>query len=246
MLKASRASLAPLALGLWLLAVPAAHGATVPAGEPPLAPTATSSYIAHPVKATLVWSRPGGGRLRWRTPTQTGWGGEPVELMVLQSAAVNGTQWLKVRLPVRPNNAAGWVKANYVQLSETHWRVVVHTDARWVDVYRDGKLVRGFRAVVGKPSTPTPHGLFAVWEKIPEPDPTGFLGPWALHLSAHSNVLFNFGGGPGRVAIHGRDGTSLLDPLGTADSHGCVRVLNQNVIWLAEMLNPGDPVVITN
>jgi len=184
--------------------------------------------------------------VRWRTPTQTGWGGESVELMVVQSATVNGTQWLKVRLPVRPNTAAGWVKANYVQLSETHWRVVVHTAARWVDVYRSGRLVRGFRAVVGKPSTPTPHGLFAVWEKIPEPDPNGFLGPWALHLTAHSNVLFNFGGGPGRVAIHGRAGASLLDPLGTADSHGCVRVLNQNVIWLAEMLNPGDPVIITN
>jgi lipoprotein-anchoring transpeptidase ErfK/SrfK len=115
-----------------------------------------------------------------------------------------------------------------------------------VDVYRAGQKVRGFAAVVGKRSTPTPHGQFAVWEKVREPDPTGFLGPWALHLTAHSNVLFSFGGGPGRVALHGRDGASLLDPLGTADSHGCVRLLNRNIIWLAKVLNPGDPVLVTD
>ena len=34
--------------------------------------------------------------------------------------------------------------------------------------------------------------------------PSGFLGPWALHLTAHSDVLDDYGGGPGTVAIHGR------------------------------------------
>ena len=68
---------------------------------------------------------------------------------------------------------------------------------------------RSFKAVIGKPSTPTPRGLYAIYEKLPQSDPKGFLGPWALHLTAFSNVLFNYGGGPGRVAIHGRDGTSL-------------------------------------
>jgi lipoprotein-anchoring transpeptidase ErfK/SrfK len=39
-------------------------------------------------------------------------------------------------------------------------------------------------------------------------------------------VLDDYGGGPGRVAIHGRAGASLLDPLGTARSHGCIRIDN--------------------
>jgi hypothetical protein len=234
-----------LAAALLLGGASGAQAAGGPAARS-LAPGAARAYIAHPVQPLPVFRRAGGGTVRWRTPVQTEWGAEPVSLLALSSTTVRGTLWLRVRLPIRPNTAAGWVNANYVQLSSTRWRVVVHTSARWVDVYRSGRYVRGFQAVVGRPSMPTPHGLFAVWEKIAEPDPTGFIGPWALHLTAHSNVLFNFGGGPGRVAIHGRDGLSLLDPLGTADSHGCIRVLNSDIDWLASVLPDGAPVLVTN
>jgi lipoprotein-anchoring transpeptidase ErfK/SrfK len=65
-----------------------------------------------------------------------------------------------------------------------------------------------------------------------------------LHLTAHSEVLDDYGGGPGRVAIHGRAGASLLDPLGTARSHGCVRVSNEAVRLLARRLVPGVPVAV--
>ena len=56
--------------------------------------------------------------------------------------------------------------------------------------------------------------------------------------------FFNFGGGPGRVAIHGRDGTSLADPLGSSASHGCVRVDDVNIIWMAHVIPLGTPVLI--
>ena len=70
------------------------------------------------------------------------------------------------------------------------------------------------------------------------------VGSWVLHLTAFSNVLENYGGGPGRVAIHGRGGASLADPLGTARSHGCVRIANADVAWLARTVAPGTPVRI--
>jgi lipoprotein-anchoring transpeptidase ErfK/SrfK len=57
-------------------------------------------------------------------------------------------------------------------------------------------------------------------------------------------VLESYGGGPGRVAIHGRGGASLRDPLGSARSHGCVRIPNRAVAWLAERAAPGTPVDI--
>jgi len=113
-----------------------------------------------------------------------------------------------------------------------------------VRVYRDGRLVRSFRAVVGAPATPTPVGLFAVYELDRQADPSGFLGPWVVQLTAFSNVLESFGGGPGRVALHGRGGSSLNDPLGSARSHGCVRIDNSNVAWLARVAVPGTPVRI--
>jgi lipoprotein-anchoring transpeptidase ErfK/SrfK len=104
--------------------------------------------------------------------------------------------------------------------------------------------VRRFRAVVGAPATPTPHGLAAIYERNRQPNPRAFIGPWSLSLSVHSNVLESYGGGPGRVAIHGRAGASLRDPLGTARSHGCIRILNRHVSWMARKLPAGTPVQI--
>jgi lipoprotein-anchoring transpeptidase ErfK/SrfK len=113
-----------------------------------------------------------------------------------------------------------------------------------VTVYSNGRKQRSFTSVIGAPATPTPRGLYAIYEKLEQPDPKGFLGPWALHLTAFSDVLLNYGGGPGRVAIHGRDGTSLADPLGSSRSHGCIRVDDANVIWMARVVPLGTPVQI--
>ena len=99
-------------------------------------------------------------------------------------------------------------------------------------------------AVVGAPQTPTPIGLFAVYELDAQPAANDFVGSWVIQLTAFSDVLDNYGGGPGRVAIHGRGGASLADPLGTARSHGCIRLDNGAVEWLARSVLPGTPVMI--
>ena len=111
-------------------------------------------------------------------------------------------------------------------------------------IYRSGQLARTFLAVVGAPGTPTPHGHYAIYEKIAQRDPNSIIGPWALHLTAFSDVLDNFGGGPGRVAIHGRNGAYLVAPLGSAESHGCIRVADSNVGFLARVTISGTPVNI--
>jgi lipoprotein-anchoring transpeptidase ErfK/SrfK len=53
-----------------------------------------------------------------------------------------------------------------------------------------------------------------------------------LALTAHSDALHKFDGGNGRIGIHGRGGSSLRDPLGTARSHGCIRLANTAIDWL--------------
>lgn len=209
---------------------------------PSAADGATTAGVVRSVEAL---SRPGGGRKVWRVGTQTTWSAEPTILLVLGSSTHDGQQWLRVLLPIRPDGTSGWIPRNNVDLMHTPYWVVVNTSARTVTVDRDGRRLHRYRAVVGKPSTPTPAGLAAIYEKDPQPDPTAFLGPWALPLTVLSNVLYNFGGGPGRVAIHGRDGASLLDPLGTAASHGCIRIDNDPVTWMAHHLPAGTPVLIT-
>lgn len=201
-----------------------------------------SAWIAQVLIPTPVRAAPEGRRIG-RVQTSARWGGGPVKLLVLRSRRdERGRRWLRVRLPVRPNRAAAWLPADRTRLRRTPWRVKVSTGARTVTVTRRGRVVRRFAAVVGAPGTPTPHGLFAVNERIRQGP--GVLGPWALHLTAHSNVLFDYGGGAGRVAIHGRSGALLADPLGTAASHGCIRVDNGAISWLASRAREGTPVVV--
>lgn len=156
--------------------------------------------------------------------------------------------WLQVRLPWRPNSAAGWINANLVTLEKTPWRIEVSTASRTLTLFRAGRSVRTISVVVGKPSTPTPTGLFAIaWAVAWHPN--DFLGSWVLELTAHSNVLQQFDGGDGTVGIHGRGGTSLLDPLGSAASHGCIRLANDSIDWLVDTVGegqlPGTPVEVS-
>ena len=149
---------------------------------------------------------------------------------------------------MRPNTAAGGVNAKNVVLASTRWRIEVSTARRTLTLFRSGNAVRTVSVVVGKPSTPTPLGLFAVVWAIPW-HPTDFLGSWVLELTAHSDVLQQFDGGDGTVGIHGRGGTSLLDPLGSARSHGCIRLDNASIDWLVQTIGasqlPGTPVEVS-
>ena len=235
-------------LGAAAAAALAAPATATAAGDTPVpAPPsrAEGAVTARIVAAAHARAEPGeDGRPLWRAGTVTEWARRPQRLLVLGSAEHGGRTWLRVLLPVRPNGTAGWIPADNVILHRTRYWIDVRLRARRVVVFRDGRRVRAVRAVVGAPRTPTPRGLAAVYEHNPQPDPRGFLGPWALSLTALSTVLEDYGGGPGRVAIHGRGGASLRDPLGTARSHGCVRVANRAVRWLARHIPPGTPVRI--
>ena len=156
--------------------------------------------------------------------------------MVLASTRVRGETWLKVRLPIRPNGNAGWILRDRVQLVRSPEYIVIDRSRRTLLRYRNGKRVSRFRVVVGANGTPTPVGLFALQDAVRQSDPHGFIGPWAIVLTAHSRALRRYDGGPGIVALHGRSGSSLLDPLGSARSHGCVRMNNGRIARIASSL----------
>ena len=167
-------------------------------------------------------------------------------LLVLSRPHVSGARcWLRVRLPWRPNRASGWIDAAAVAVERTQWRIEVSRRSRTLTLYKHGARAGSVRVVVGKPSTPTPAGRFAVTWAI-RWHPQDFLGSWVLELTAHSTVLQRFDGGDGTVGIHGRGGASLLDPLGSARSHGCVRLANSAIAWLVHTIGashlPGTPV----
>jgi lipoprotein-anchoring transpeptidase ErfK/SrfK len=168
--------------------------------------------------------------------------GEQTTLPVLaRSIAAGGVRWLQVMLPGRPNGSTGWITQTATRPLVTPWRIAINLAQRRVSVYRNGRVVRGFRAVIGKTSTPTPTGQFFVEEVVQmrsgEPG-----GPFALALSARSNVLQEFEGGPGQIGVHGRE--NLGGTLGTAASHGCVRLSTLSIDWLAAHISSGTPTTI--
>jgi lipoprotein-anchoring transpeptidase ErfK/SrfK len=225
-----------------LVSAPAASAATPSVA----APTSKLAWTAKVIYPTMARAAPRAGARRIaRVGTVAAWDRGPVALLVLgaRTEKKSGRLWVKVQLPERPNGRSGWIDADYAKLSTTPWRLVLDRGSRRVTAFRGGRRVRSWRVVVGKPGTPTPRGLFAIYERVRQP-PGSELGPFALQLTAHSNTLKNFGGGPGRVAMHGRSGPLLSDPLGSARSHGCIRMQNRIVRWLAARARPGTPVEI--
>lgn len=168
-------------------------------------------------------------------------GGQTVLPVIGHKTDAKGARWLHVLLPGRPNGHTGWIRRSATLASHTNWRLVVELSRRRVTAYYHGRPVRSFKAVVGKPSTPTPLGMFFVEEAIRlRAGDVG--GPFALALSARSNVLRTYNGGPGQTALHGLENVGGVP--GTAVSHGCVRLDAAAIAWLVARISPGVPVSI--
>jgi lipoprotein-anchoring transpeptidase ErfK/SrfK len=219
-----RAAAASLAL---VLAAPAAAAGSTPTAK-----------LLHRVR---IHRAPGGrvvGSLAATRPLT----GTPTVVPDIARSRGRSHLWLRIRLPQRPIGATAWIAADGTVAGRAHWRIVVRRSQRRARVYRNGRRVRSFSVVVGKPATPTPRGRFFVAERVRQP-PGSAVGPWVLATSAYSSVLQEFAGGPGQIGLHGRTGLRQ-NPLGTASSHGCVRFDDSAIRWLAARAKPGTPVVI--
>jgi len=229
-----------------------AGGSSALAATPPkVAPT---QELVQLFATQSVYATPGGA-VDASVSDQRPLTGEPTVLPVLSSVIDNsldksGQLWLQVRLPgrvlgVKTPPATGWINGSgsSTLISSTGWHLVVDLAARRVLVYDNGAQVRSYLAVVGKPSTPTATGEYFIEENVTMP--THAPGaPFALATSDRSNVLHSFEGGPGQIAIHGRE--NLGGTLGTAASHGCIRLATSAITWLAARIAPGTPLTITN
>jgi lipoprotein-anchoring transpeptidase ErfK/SrfK len=215
----------------------AALGLAIPSASPAAGAVQPTAKPLHDVK---LYAAPA-GRVVGRVAAGRPLTGSPTVLPVIERARRAGHDWLRVRLPQRPNGASGWIAADGTVAGTAPWRVVVDRSRRRAAVYRGGRLVRRFRVVVGRRFTPTPLGRFFVAERVRLPRGSA-LGPWVLATSAYSRVLQEFDGGPGQIGLHGR--TGLPGPLGSASSHGCVRFADRAIAWLARRARPGTPVRI--
>ena len=200
---------------------------------------ASAAEIARPLFwKTTVSARPDGpgdGRILAAARS-----GGPSGFLVLKRRDVAGEEWLALRIGRRPNDRVGWVRADRFETSPANNRLLVSVSKRTMTLFLSGRRAWTVRVVVGKPSTPTPRGLFAIHDYYRVRDD---LRPWVVELTAHSEVLERFLGGPARVALHGRHG-ALRAPWGTAVSNGCIRSPDWALRSIRKHMPPGSPVEV--
>ena len=150
--------------------------------------------------------------------------------------------WLQVLLPMRPNQSTGWIRDSEVTLAETDYDITVQLSTTTVTLRKAGDVVLETLSGIGTEETPTPPGRYFITDPVDlTADPNTGYGVFALGISGYSEVLFEFNGGPGQIAIHG---TGNLADLGQRVSNGCVRVPNETILQIAEMVPVGTPFTV--
>ncbi len=149
-------------------------------------------------------------------------------------------RWYRAKLPAKPNGVVGWVRAAAVVADTTDRRVVVDLSRRLLIVYRGAREVFRTRVAVGAAGTPTPTGLFFIESRFHITDTAGPYGPAALALAAYSAADQGWARG-NPIAIHGTDAPGSI---GTAASHGCLRLRNADVLRVMQLVPAGSPVEI--
>lgn len=120
--------------------------------------------------------------------------------------------------------------------------VEIHVDLseRVLEVRRGAEVIRTYPVAVGQPDHPTPVGRFAIehilWNpKWVPPDAAWAKGKKVQKPGDPGNPM-------GRVKLFFKEpdlyihGTRDLDSLGQAESHGCVRMRNGDVIEVAKLV----------
>lgn len=108
-------------------------------------------------------------------------------------------------------------------------QITVDVEQRVLRLTNGEKVIKTYPVAVGKPETPTPLGNWTIVQKVKNPG-----GPFGARWMRLSVPWGGFG-------IHG---TNNPNSIGKAVSHGCVRMYNNDVIELYDIVPIGTPVKI--
>jgi lipoprotein-anchoring transpeptidase ErfK/SrfK len=166
--------------------------------------------------------------------------GYPQLVLVDAVRDVAGATWYHVLVAVRPNGSGGWIREGSLAFYQTTSRIDIDLKTRRLSVYVSGELKATFRVGVGQAQYPTPLGHYFINQKLLPSSPGGPYGVLALGISAFQPKLANWPQG-GPVAIHGTNQPALV---GQPVSHGCLRMRNEDILRVSELVPSGSPVTI--
>jgi L,D-transpeptidase ErfK/SrfK len=121
-----------------------------------------------------------------------------------------------------------WTALNVAQGNPSA-RITVDTEQKTLTLRRGNAAYRTYPVAPGRPETPTPLGNWTITEKVMNPG--GPFGARWMRLSIPW----------GAYGIHGTDNPSSI---GAYASHGCVRMYNQDVAEVYDLVTIGTPVDI--
>jgi len=218
---------------------PAADGAVVTR----LSDEAKLSRWAYPAREALVRGAPSDqarviDRLRILTEDRLP---ETYLLLARREGPGEENDWVRLRVPGRPNGRTGWVPRDALgSFHRVTTAITVDRRRLRVTVRRRGRVV--FRAPVGigTSSTPTPAGRFWIREKFRVAGGGGAYGPRALGTAAYAPGLTDWPSG-GVVGFHGTSRPGLIPG---RPSHGCIRLRNHDIMRFYRLVPVGTPVRI--
>lgn len=149
--------------------------------------------------------------------------------------------WVEVMLPVRPNGSTGWVRTDDVSLYVADGEIFVSLSDRELVYVVDGVELLRTEVGIGSDHNQTPTGHYFVTDSVTLADPNSPWGPHALGISARSDTITEFNGGDGIIGIHG---TNNPNSIGGNVSLGCVRVPNDMITALHQMVPIGTRVTV--
>ena len=165
-----------------------------------------------------------GGKVLERVGDRTEFG----SIRVYWIESVKGA-WFGVPTPDLPNNELAWIRDDRFALDVTQTRFWIRADLsrRLLELHYRNRILERMRVTVGASTSPTPLGNYSVTDGLVGKG----LGPWygccVLALSGHQDNLPPGWIGGNRIAIHGTPGS-----IGGADSHGCLRASDPDMIAL--------------
>ncbi|MEL7038977.1 MAG: L,D-transpeptidase [Cyanobacteria bacterium J06592_8] len=124
-------------------------------------------------------------------------------------------------------------------------QLIIRLSDRRVYVYRQQQLLTSYPIAVGREGWETPTGEYKVIQKIQEPSwehPfTGEIVPPGPENPLGIRWIGFWTDGTNYIGFHG---TPNEETVGEAVSHGCIRMLNQDVVLLFDKVTIGTPVIV--
>lgn len=143
---------------------------------------------------------------------------------------------------LRPKVTTAQLAGKYPKL------IMVSRGSFKLTLYRDLKPVKTYTVAIGAQGYDTPTGLYAIQDKqvdpvwnVPNSEWAGKLAGRSIPPGPDNPLKARWMGIVGSAGIHG---TSDVGSLGSAASHGCVRMAVSDVIDLFDRVDVGTPVYI--